>query len=481
MSRSSSISSPNHACYANAIAHEQRYQHSNSTVLCRFLDVPVDTKKVTFRELRWSELVSFALVSKAALACFNQYMQHIQAVLSTKLNYPPDHPFEAKKAMVVISKRSAVIKHLIGKAHEQITQAYFLALLAMLAKPFSERRIKDLAEVALLSQERGNALVNLPLHAQHLLRDEVLIELARFDLTEEQWQNFLAIPGEHIAGGLVRALEEDLEDSKGLMLESRLFANIPSFNFDNQAATNNYQPISLPLHWSACKADRIDKFKELISHGADVHLPNHKNENLWHIVLKNRNPRLAELLFDEQVAITQQDDVGLMPYHWAARYGYFEFFQKLTFGSGIDLHKQLETDRRILSFAVLGGNINLIKWLLEHGAQKHINSVTQRAPLHHAVSSGQTNTARLLLESGAKPDIQDEKLQSPLSMAVNKGSLAMVELLLKYQATPTSADLAVAEKKKYFEILGCLSDAMKANTPKQKSFLQGLIEHLKFT
>ncbi len=480
MSRSSSISSSNRACYANAIAHAQRYQRSNSNVLRRFLDVPVDAQRVTFRELRWSELVSFALVSKAALACFNQYMQHIQAVLSTKLNYPPDHPFEAKKAMVVISKRSTVIKHLIGKACKQITQERFLTLLAMLAKPFSEREIKNLAEVALLSEERGNDLVNFPLHAQHLLRDEVLIELARLDLTEEQWRDFLAIPGEHIAGGLVRALEENLEESKDLMLESRLFANIPSFNFDNQAAANNCQPISLPLHWSACKAARIDNFEELISYGADVHLSNHKNENLWHIALKNKNPKLAEFLFDKQVAVTQQDDAGLTPYHWAARYGYFAFFQKLTFGSGIHLHKQLETDRRILGFAVLGGSINLIKWLLEHGAQKQIDSVTQRAPLHHAVSSGQTNIALLLLESGAKPDIQDEKLQSPLSMAVNQGSFGMVELLLKYQANPTPADLAVAKKKGYLKIAGCLSDAMKANPPKRKSFLECLID-LKFT
>lgn len=454
MSAFLSVSHSHSPYYLPSIAPEQL----NSTSRLQGFDrLPHEVKELIFCNLYESELIQFALTSKAALIHVQDYMQHIQSVLSENTLTPE-------------------IRHRIKRLQKQISYDRFLTLIAILAKPLSERKVKDIGAIALISQKRGNDLVNYYMHAQHLLTDLALIELEQLDLTDEEWQAFLAIPDERLAGGLIGIWEddlaetEDLEQIESLMLTSKLFANTSKINPIDQSTC-------FPLPWAACKPSRESQFVKLLNNGADVHLLcNAKEENLWHIALKNKNPNLAKLLLDQQVSITQRDNIGRMPYHWAARHGYFGIFLILIHGLDIDIYQKLQTNQTVFDLAVMSGTDHLINWLLENGAKEHINNadnVMLNTPLHHAVSNASTNLAFDLLSHGANPNKQNKYLQSPFFQAVSKGDKKMVGLLLEFDADPTLVDhkkrtaLSVAEGSGYFTIAELISNAIEENAKKK--------------
>ncbi len=455
--------------YLPSIAPEQL---NNTNGLHGFDRLPREVKELIFCNLSGTELIQFALTSKAALIHFQGYMQHIQAALSAKLSYR----FDVPQFNRVISTLTPEIRYRIQRSQKQITNNRFLALIAILAKPLSERKVKDIVAIALLSQKRSNDLVNYSMHAQHLLTDMALIQLEQLDLTDEEWQAFLAIPGERLAGGLIGIWEddlaetEDLEQIESLMLTSKLFANAPRINPIDQS-------ICFPLPWTACKPSRESRFVKLVNNGADVHLLcNAKEENLWHIALKNKNPNLVQLLLDHQVSITQRDNIGRMPYHWAARHGYFGVFLILIRGLEIDIYQRLQTNQTVFDLAVMSGARLLINWLLENGAKEHINNadnVMLNTPLHHAVSNDSINLARDLLSHGANPNQQDKSLQSPFFLAASKGDKKMVGLLLEFDADPTLVDhkkrtaLRVAEDSGYSRIAELISHTIEENAKKK--------------
>ncbi|TVT98307.1 hypothetical protein EJB05_56400 [Eragrostis curvula] len=91
-----------------------------------------------------------------------------------------------------------------------------------------------------------------------------------------------------------------------------------------------------------------------------------------------------------------------------------------------------------LHFAIYdSGSTNVVKLLLENGAdpnQAYSNGV---APLHIATVRGAYEITELLLSKGADVDPMWE-YKTPLSIAAQRGSARMIELLLQYKADPNT-------------------------------------------
>lgn len=92
----------------------------------------------------------------------------------------------------------------------------------------------------------------------------------------------------------------------------------------------------------------------------------------------------------------------------------------------------------LLHYAVLDGDEELVKFLLENGANPNIQSnINKNTPLHINSSIGSQkektiNIMRLLLENGANPNIQDEKGWTPLMELVKINRIELIELILQY-------------------------------------------------
>ena len=77
---------------------------------------------------------------------------------------------------------------------------------------------------------------------------------------------------------------------------------------------------------------------------------------------------------------------------------------------------------------------DIVKYLLQHGANPNVKDMTGTTPLIKASQKGSTEIVRVLLEGGANVDIQDDDGSSALFFSALSGHAEIVDLLLKHGA-----------------------------------------------
>jgi hypothetical protein len=106
-------------------------------------------------------------------------------------------------------------------------------------------------------------------------------------------------------------------------------------------------------------------------------------------------------------------------------------------------------DYMSMSYAANGGNLGMVRLLLERGAPTEpieasahpmaAMAVNFDPPLHAAARRGDVEIVRLPLEHGAYPDIQCCSSGTALGIAAAGGHLEVAQLLLEYGADPRLA------------------------------------------
>ena len=222
----------------------------------------------------------------------------------------------------------------------------------------------------------------------------------------------------------------------------------------------------------------------LLSRGADLnaHLTNLGqpdfggepiNATPLHLAVLNNRPILLEWLCANKADVQAKGSQGLTALHFAARKGYddaaeillkyqadpnpiTEWGSSLLFATGsgsrrivelllekgVDpnepqmLRTTIQREDYPLNYAVMSGNLDLVKFLLEHKTRVQIPAFP---PLMTTIAYGQLMIAGALIEAGADVNLAEttefaDRRLGPLQYAVLRGQLAMVELLLKHQA-----------------------------------------------
>jgi hypothetical protein len=96
------------------------------------------------------------------------------------------------------------------------------------------------------------------------------------------------------------------------------------------------------------------------------------------------------------------------------------------------------TDARAIEELEFGGSLDIVRLLIANGAD--VNAVyvdTGLTGLHAAVFSENIEVIKLVLDAGADPNIPDNEDTSPLKFSVEQGSFEMAKLLLEYGAERT--------------------------------------------
>ncbi|KAF7914964.1 hypothetical protein EAE99_010385 [Botrytis elliptica] len=102
---------------------------------------------------------------------------------------------------------------------------------------------------------------------------------------------------------------------------------------------------------------------------------------------------------------------------------------------GIDANCIKEVGKAsLLEEAVRRGHANMVKVLLEKGAETEHGRIENITPLMITVIHGDVNLAKLLLEYGADIDCRNSSHETPLVIAMYKGHLDMIKLLLEHGA-----------------------------------------------
>ena len=118
-----------------------------------------------------------------------------------------------------------------------------------------------------------------------------------------------------------------------------------------------------------------------------------------------------------------------------------------------------------LHMAVRTGNCEMVRLLLNAGANVNAQDFSGATPLNMAAFDGNTAVAHVLLESGADVNIVGYRDKTtPLEVVAFRGNLKMVKLLLAHGADPTSKDgngktpLQVAKDEQQTDVVQVLSN-----------------------
>ncbi|OAQ99952.1 hypothetical protein LLEC1_04023 [Akanthomyces lecanii] len=118
------------------------------------------------------------------------------------------------------------------------------------------------------------------------------------------------------------------------------------------------------------------------------------------------------------------------PHHligWAVQQ--FSNIVKLLLENGANVEVKDEDGRTALSYIAEQGHEAIVKILLEKGANVEAKDRNGQTPLSWAAEKGHEAIVKMLLEKGAYVEAKDKGGQTPLSLAAEKGYEAVVEML----------------------------------------------------
>ncbi|CAF0933695.1 unnamed protein product [Adineta steineri] len=87
--------------------------------------------------------------------------------------------------------------------------------------------------------------------------------------------------------------------------------------------------------------------------------------------------------------------------------------------------------------AAVAGNIDILKLLIDNGANVNLKDSKNFRPIHYAAWQGRTESVFILLRCGANVNEQSLNGDTPLHLASQYGHLEIVQLLLFHHADPT--------------------------------------------
>jgi ankyrin repeat protein len=172
---------------------------------------------------------------------------------------------------------------------------------------------------------------------------------------------------------------------------------------------------------------------------------------------------IVKLLLENGAYINARDMYGSSPLGCAAKYGHNAIVKLLLesnanidtqdmSGRTLQLHPQdvdggkLKIDaqdmfgRTPLWFAVVHGDMAIVKLLLENGAKIDIQDQEGWTPLSWAAENGYETIVKQLLKKTTNVEAQDKDGQTPLLRAAKKGQIDIVQLLLDKGANTETRD-----------------------------------------
>jgi ankyrin repeat protein len=138
----------------------------------------------------------------------------------------------------------------------------------------------------------------------------------------------------------------------------------------------------------------------------------------------------------------------------AAAYGNLKKVKFLIEEDGVDINSRDDLGDTALHQSAKGGNIRIIKYLVEKKADLNIKNNDGKSPLHYAVSEANFEAVKYLVENGADINTQNKFGNTPLHNATFSGYLAIVKYLLekgakvneKNKTRPNAAKIRFAKR-----------------------------------
>ena len=190
---------------------------------------------------------------------------------------------------------------------------------------------------------------------------------------------------------------------------------------------------STPLRTAAFHG-HLDIVSYLVEHGADVNSRNVDESTPLMVICYNGHINVATYLVECGANIHLQDKNGDTCLHAAAQGGHVEVVSKLL-GLGAKENQDYVNERNNsgttpLMITCYNGHMNVATYLVEHGANIHLQDKNGNTCLHYAAQRGHVEVVNKLLGLGAKEQQNYNRL-TPLLVASNYCKIEMVEYFIK--------------------------------------------------
>ncbi|RCV19373.1 hypothetical protein SETIT_3G378600v2 [Setaria italica] len=122
--------------------------------------------------------------------------------------------------------------------------------------------------------------------------------------------------------------------------------------------------------------------------------------------------------------------------HLAAARGHVEICRLLVEESGLDVNCTNPDGETPVAVAATGGEVGVLRYLLDHGSDPAMPDAAGGTPLHIAAENGHEEAVRLLLSRGVDVDPLNNRCVTPLNIASGKGHDQALKVLLEHSADP---------------------------------------------
>jgi len=211
------------------------------------------------------------------------------------------------------------------------------------------------------------------------------------------------------ADDLVRAVEEGNENLTALFLDAGI----------DPSASNSAGTTALI---TAATDNKPGIVKLLLQRHADPNGTDKDGQTALIAAAAGSFPDIVKLLLDAKADPAHQDHQGWTALLKAVYKGNAQSVQQLVEGSKADL------DRGLLIAALLGYP-EVVKILLEHGAEVDVRSDDGRTPLMLAASKGNQDLVAILLKAGADASLTDNHGETAGRIASSKGFVLIAQIL----------------------------------------------------
>lgn len=167
---------------------------------------------------------------------------------------------------------------------------------------------------------------------------------------------------------------------------------------------------------------------------------NHVNEDLLYAVQTGKVDAVRAAL-KRKGNPNYIESAGYTLLHWAAQEGFVEVAKVLVeFGAAVNAVDDNDMTPLYNAAGGTGNDFEMVKALIELGAD--VNNYSQRigAAIHNAVAWENTEIVKLLLASGADLNVVDEEGQTPLFFAATAENVNLAALLISHGANKNVRD-----------------------------------------
>jgi ankyrin repeat protein len=202
--------------------------------------------------------------------------------------------------------------------------------------------------------------------------------------------------------------------------------------------------------WQAAWRGGTDMVALLLENGADINVKNKHGISALCAAVKNKHKMAAFVLLEKGALIDENEVIQFLlsihfevtieykVYHlagiqWAANRGNAEVVRRLL-EKGANARASDDSGRTVLHWAAKGGNIEVVRQLLEHRADAMASDKDGQTVLHLAARGGNAEVIRQLLEHGANARASNNSGWTVLHLAARGGNAEVVRQLLKYGA-----------------------------------------------